>query len=46
MEEVPWKAEDMIQAEDIAELAYICMAIPKNIQIESMVIWPTVQTTT
>lgn len=43
--DVPWKEEDMIQASDIADLAYTCVSLPKNIQIDSMVIWPTCQAT-
>lgn len=41
----PWKPEEMIQAEDIAELALTCVTMPPNIQIESMVIWPVAQAT-
>jgi len=41
----PWKPEEMIQAEDIAELALTCVTLPKNIQLESMVIWPLAQET-
>jgi NADP-dependent 3-hydroxy acid dehydrogenase YdfG len=44
-EEVPWKPEEMIQAEDIAELAFTCVTMPKNVQIESMIIWPSAQAT-
>lgn len=43
--EVPWKEAEMIQATDIADLAYTCVMLPPNVQIESMVIWPTCQAT-
>lgn len=43
--DVPWPAEEMIQAEDIAELALTCVSLPKRVQIDSMVIWPTCQGT-
>lgn len=43
--EVPWPTEGMIQPEDIAELALACVAMPRNIQIDTMVIWPTCQAT-
>jgi NADP-dependent 3-hydroxy acid dehydrogenase YdfG len=42
---VPWPAEGMIQAEDIAELALLCVAMPRHIQIDTLVVWPTCQTT-
>jgi NADP-dependent 3-hydroxy acid dehydrogenase YdfG len=42
---VPWPTEQMIQSEDIAELALTCVAMPRNVQIDSMVIWPTCQAT-
>jgi NADP-dependent 3-hydroxy acid dehydrogenase YdfG len=43
--EVPWPTDGMIQPEDIAELALACVAMPANIQIDTMVIWPTCQAT-
>jgi len=43
--EVPWKPEEMIQAEDIAELALTCVTLPKNVQLENLVIWPIAQAT-
>ncbi len=43
--EVPWPTEGMIQPEDIAELALTCVALPSNIHIDTMVIWPTCQAT-
>ncbi len=43
--DIPWKPEEMIQAADIAELAVTCVTMPKNVQIESMVIWPLAQAT-
>jgi NADP-dependent 3-hydroxy acid dehydrogenase YdfG len=44
-QEVPWPEDGMIQPEDIAELALTCVALPGNIQIDTMVIWPTCQAT-
>lgn len=43
--QVPWPVEDMIQAEDIAELVMTCVTMPRNVQIDSMVVWPTCQAT-
>jgi NADP-dependent 3-hydroxy acid dehydrogenase YdfG len=43
--EVPWPAEGMIQPEDIAEMALTCVCMPKNVQMDTMVIWPTCQAT-
>jgi len=45
LSEPPWAADDMIQADDIAELAMTCVTLPPNVQIESMVLWPTCQAT-
>lgn len=45
LENPPWKAEEMIQAEDIAELVYTCITLPSRIQVESIVLWPTCQAT-
>ena len=43
--EVPWPTDGMIQPEDIAELALTCVALPRNVQLDTMVIWPTCQAT-
>jgi NADP-dependent 3-hydroxy acid dehydrogenase YdfG len=43
--EVPWKTDEMIQPEDIADLALTCVRMPRNVQMDMMVIWPTCQTT-
>ncbi len=43
--EVPWPADGMIQAEDIAELALTCVALPANVHIDTLVLWPTCQAT-
>jgi hypothetical protein len=39
--EIPWPADGMIQATDIAELALACVALPPNIQIDTVILWPT-----
>ena len=41
----PWSPQEMIQADDIAEMALFCVSMPKNVQIESMVVWPISQAT-
>jgi NADP-dependent 3-hydroxy acid dehydrogenase YdfG len=41
----PWKAEDMLQPEDIAELVYTCLTLPPRVQVESIIVWPTCQAT-
>jgi NADP-dependent 3-hydroxy acid dehydrogenase YdfG len=43
--EIPWPADGMIQATDIAELALACVALPPNIQIDTVILWPTCQVT-
>ena len=43
--ETPWMPEEMIQPEDIAEMALFCVSMPKNIQVESLVAWPLAQAT-
>ncbi|MGD0900926.1 MAG: SDR family oxidoreductase [Thermoguttaceae bacterium] len=42
----PWKPQDMLQAEDVAEMAYHCAAMPERVQIESIIAWPVCQATT
>lgn len=46
LKDVPWKAEEQIQPEDIAELVMMCVSMPSRIQFESMVLWPACQATT
>jgi NADP-dependent 3-hydroxy acid dehydrogenase YdfG len=41
----PWKPEDMLQPEDIAELVLACVTMPQRVQIESIIVWPTCQAT-
>jgi NADP-dependent 3-hydroxy acid dehydrogenase YdfG len=42
---LPWSHEDEIQAKDIADIVYSCVTLPKNVQVESMVVWPVCQPT-
>jgi NADP-dependent 3-hydroxy acid dehydrogenase YdfG len=39
----PWPAADMIQSEDVAELVMTCINMPKNVSLDTMVLWPTCQ---
>lgn len=41
--EIPWKAENLIQVEDIAELVFVWVSMPLRIPLESIVVWPTCQ---
>ena len=43
--EQPYPDDQKIQPEDIAELAFVCVTMPRRIQIEQMILWPTVQST-
>jgi NADP-dependent 3-hydroxy acid dehydrogenase YdfG len=41
----PWPLDKMIQADDVAELALACVAMPENVQLDTVVFWPTCQAT-
>ncbi len=41
----PWSGKEMIQADDIAELVMTCVKMPKNVNLDTMVVWPTCQAT-
>lgn len=41
----PWPLDKMIQADDVAELALACVAMPGNVQLDTVVFWPTCQAT-
>ena len=43
--EQPYPDEDKIQPEDLAELAFTCVTLPRRVQIEQVILWPTVQST-
>jgi len=41
----PWPTQDMLQGEDIAEIAYSIAALPSRVVIEDIVVWPQCQAT-
>lgn len=43
--ELPWPQEDRLQPEDLAETALFCVALPKRVQVENIVLWPVCEPT-
>ncbi len=43
--DLPWSHDDEIQSKDIADLVFSCVTLPRNVQVESMVVWPVCQPT-
>jgi len=43
--EQPYPADQKIQPEDLADLAFTCVTLPRRVQIEQIILWPTVQST-
>ncbi len=42
---LPWPPEDRLQPDDLAEMALFCVAAPRHVQIETMVVWPVCEPT-
>jgi len=38
--EQPWPPQELLQPEDLAEMAYFCVTAPARVQVESVVAWP------
>lgn len=43
--ELPWPREERLQPEDLAETALFCVALPKRVQVDSIVLWPVCEPT-
>ena len=43
--ELPWAREERLQPEDLAETALFCVALPKRVQVENIVLWPVCEPT-
>lgn len=43
--ELPWPREERLQPEDLAETALFCVALPKRVQVENIVLWPVCEPT-
>ena len=43
--ELPWAREQRLQPEDLAEAALFCVAMPHRVQVESIALWPLVEST-
>lgn len=43
--ELPWPRQERLQPEDLAEAALFCLALPKRVQVENMVLWPVCEPT-
>jgi NADP-dependent 3-hydroxy acid dehydrogenase YdfG len=44
--DLPWAREDRLQPEDIAELAFFCVVLPRRVRVENIVVWPMCESTT
>jgi len=44
--ELPWPREERLQPDDLAEAALFCVAMPQRVQVESIALWPLVESTT
>jgi len=44
--ELPWPKDQRLQPEDLAELAVLCVRMPRRVQIEDIVLWPVCEPTT
>lgn len=44
--ELPWPREERLQPEDLAETALFCVALPKRVQVDNIVLWPVCEPTT
>jgi len=42
---LPWTHEEEVQPEDIADIVYLWTALPKNVHIEDVIVWPVCQPT-
>jgi short-subunit dehydrogenase len=43
--ELPWAEEERLQPEDLAELALLCVTMPKRVQLEQIMLWPVCEAT-
>jgi 3-oxoacyl-[acyl-carrier protein] reductase len=43
--ELPWDRRERLQPEDLAEMAFFCVALPQRVQVESLVAWPVCEPT-
>lgn len=44
--ELPWRREERLQPEDLAEMAMFCVTMPKRVQIDTVIAWPVCESTT
>ncbi len=44
--ELPWRREERLQPEDLAEMAMFCVTMPKRVQIDTLIAWPVCEATT
>jgi NADP-dependent 3-hydroxy acid dehydrogenase YdfG len=44
-DDLPWPREQRIQPEDLAELALMCIRLPRRLAIDQMTVWPTCEST-
>lgn len=41
----PWKAEDLLQPEDVADLVFACVTLSPRVRVENLIAWSTCQAT-
>ena len=41
----PWKLDDLLQPQDVAELVFACVTLPPRVQVENVIAWSTCQAT-
>ena len=44
--QLPWPREERLQPDDLAETALFCVALPKRVQVDNIVLWPVCEPTT
>jgi len=44
--ELPWDSEVRLQPQDLAQMAMLCVTMPKRVQLEHIILWPTCEPTT
>jgi NADP-dependent 3-hydroxy acid dehydrogenase YdfG len=43
--ELPWEPDQRLQPEDLARMALICVTLPRRVQLEHVILWPTCEST-
>ncbi len=43
--DLPWDRDERLQPEDLAEVALMCVTMPRRVQIEQVILWPVCEST-